>query len=431
MKTSKGLVAAIIFIISCTTVLFGTLYQMTVSSALKVYLENDKRILTARNSEIIRRLCLEEDTQNWNDIVDLYADVIVRIETEETGVVAKTSDRVWSKFDIIVKDDFEFNGVAYTIKSSAAVDRSYLTDTTFIVRIYAFAAAAMFAILAVFGMTIYLIMLRPYRKIYNSLQNFDSDDKPERMTNRSYAAKVYNRLCDLKESVKHEQENQRRIIASISHDIKTPLTSIMGYTERLRQQDLAEERRIRYLDTVYAKSVEIRNLVSDFDEYLGYSMDQSFFKEVFCSEEICEMLSEYYCEELELEGVKVVVVNNAPGRKVCINHQKIRRVIGNLVTNSLKHFSNNEKIIEIALSHQGKNMVISISDSGVGVDEDKMNVIFEPLYTSDEGRKVAGLGLAICKEIVEAHGGKIWAEKSHLGGLCVSFTLPEHKGRQK
>ena len=69
-------------------------------------------------------------------------------------------------------------------------------------------------------------------------------------------------------------------------------------------------------------------------------------------------------------------------------------------------------------------IVFRFSDNGEGVDEDKMNLIFEPLYTSDEGRKVAGLGLAICKEIVDVHYGKIYAEKSDLGGLAVCVELP-------
>ena len=67
---------------------------------------------------------------------------------------------------------------------------------------------------------------------------------------------------------------------------------------------------------------------------------------------------------------------------------------------------------------------INISDNGEGVSEDKLEIIFEPLYTSDEGRKVAGLGLANCREIVSAHGGNIYARASDFGGLEICIELP-------
>ena len=78
----------------------------------------------------------------------------------------------------------------------------------------------------------------------------------------------------------------------------------------------------------------------------------------------------------------------------------------------LKHFTGAEKIIDISVSSDKNKVYINIADSGEGVEEDKLDIIFEPLYTSDEGRKVAGLGLAICREIVDLHNGKIYAEKS-------------------
>ena len=69
------------------------------------------------------------------------------------------------------------------------------------------------------------------------------------------------------------------------------------------------------------------------------------------------------------------------------------------------------------------DVIFEISDSGEGVAEENLEVIFEPLYTSDQGRKVAGLGLAICREIIDGHGGKIYAGKSESGGLTICIEL--------
>ena len=83
-----------------------------------------------------------------------------------------------------------------------------------------------------------------------------------------------------------------------------------------------------------------------------------------------------------------------------------------------------EKKICVEFFTNNEMVAMKFSDNGKGVDEDKLELIFEPLYTSDEGRKVAGLGLSICREITEAHDGRIYAEKSDMGGLAVTVELP-------
>ena len=82
-----------------------------------------------------------------------------------------------------------------------------------------------------------------------------------------------------------------------------------------------------------------------------------------------------------------------------------------------------EKIIETRFFSDRKKVYITITDNGDGVSEDKLDIIFEPLYTSDEGRKVAGLGLANCREIISAHEGKIHAENAENGGLTIHIEL--------
>ena len=81
------------------------------------------------------------------------------------------------------------------------------------------------------------------------------------------------------------------------------------------------------------------------------------------------------------------------------------------------------KKIEINFNNDKENILISIADNGCGVDDDKIDKIFEALYTSDKSRNVAGLGLSICKSIVECHGGKIYAKNNFYGGLTIVIVL--------
>ena len=93
------------------------------------------------------------------------------------------------------------------------------------------------------------------------------------------------------------------------------------------------------------------------------------------------------------------------------------------MSNCEKHFSCVDKIIKIDIYCDEQKLYIDISDNGKGVPEENFELIFEPLYTSDESRKVAGLGLAICREIIDSHGGTIYAKASDLGGLAICIEL--------
>ena len=102
----------------------------------------------------------------------------------------------------------------------------------------------------------------------------------------------------------------------------------------------------------------------------------------------------------------------------------MRRVFGNIIGNSLKHFSMRDPSIAVFCSKQENYIIFSIEDNGTGVSEEELQKMFDPFYTSDKSRSVAGLGLSLSKEIVEACNGSIWAENNETGGLCVKISLP-------
>ena len=182
---------------------------------------------------------------------------------------------------------------------------------------------------------------------------------------------------------------------------------------------------------MYGKSAEIQRLVGEFDEYLGYKMPQEIRTETVSVSEIIRTIVNEYQEDIELEGIKFTIENNTDNAMVSVDIAKIKRVFGNIFSNSVKHFDDKEKRIDVIFNCDRKNVYINISDSGEGVAKEKLDLIFEPLYTSDEGRKVAGLGLAICREIIACHGGKIYAATSQYGGLeiCIELDRCDKKRR--
>ena len=425
---SKRSNLAAFFIILSVVVAFAFSYNAYVTRTVADAAYNDKQILQSYNAEIVLKLIEEESIEGWNEIVEQYQDIVIVIENEDNDVVARSVGRIWSALDVKVQTPFEYQGRPYVVKSSVYLLRDYLTDVRVLVRFIFIEFIIGLAALALLFFAVYSIMLRPYRNVYKAIEEYDKTGKLKEIKIKGYAGSVYKRFVSLTKNLEKEQENQRRIIASISHDIKTPLTSIMGYAEQLQKEGISKERQTRYLKTVYAKSEDITRLIKEFDDYLSFNTETDARFEEKSLEEICHGIIDEYAYELENNGIGFEIFLKGEAKAlVSLDRAKIRRVIGNIFSNSVKHLNGESKEIQVTLNSDKEKVYIAIDDSGEGVPEDKLELIFEPLYTSDEGRRVAGLGLAICREIIELHKGRIYAEKSHLGGLRICIELDRLK----
>ena len=421
---SKRYNLAVFLIILCVVAAFAFSYNAYVTRTVADAAYNDRRILQSYNAEIINKLTTEESIEGWNGIVEQYQDIIIVIENEGNDVVAKSAGRTWSALDVKVNTPFDYQGNPYVIKSSVYLLRDYITDVRVLVRFVFIEFFIGLAALALLFFAVYNIMLRPYRNVYKAIEEYDKTGKLREIKIKGYAGDVYKRFVSLTKNLEKQQENQKRIIASISHDIKTPLTSIMGYAEQLQKEGISKERQTRYLQTVYAKSEDITRLIKEFDDYLSFDTTDKLSLQETSLEEIYGIITDDYAYELENSGIGFEIFLKGDKRAmVSLDILKSRRVIGNIFSNSVKHMTGEKREIQLTLDSDKEKIYITIDDSGEGVPEDKLEVIFEPLYTSDAGRKVAGLGLAICREITELHGGRIYAEKSHLGGLRVCIEL--------
>lgn len=431
MKQNKKANFMVILIVLCAVIAFAYSYNSYVTTVVADAVYNDKEILHSYNSEIIRKLTAQESVADWSEIVEQYDDIVIVIENSSNKVVVRSIGKNWSALDVKVQTPFEFGGEAYLIKSSVYLLRDYVGDVRTMVEFIFIEFLIGLACLFLLILIIYNVMLRHYRGLYKAIEEYEKTGQLKKAALKGYAGEIYSRFESLTKNLERQQQNQRRIIASISHDIKTPLTSIMGYAERLSKDNVSQERKTRYLDTIYGKSLEIQQLVNEFDEYLGYNLIQEMKTEVISARELADMVFMEYFGDFEPAGVRLNVLNYADEAKMAIDTGKFRRVFGNIFGNSMKHFKDGNKIIDFEIACDKKKIYINISDSGDGVEEEKLEMIFEPLYTSDEGRKVAGLGLAICREIVESHWGKIYAKTSRYGGLeiCIELDRCDKKNR--
>ncbi len=426
MHSRKGNLITIIVLIGVIAG-FGYLYNASVRATLSDAAVNAKEVLVEYNTEIIDKLIKAPSVDMWDHIVNEYDEIIVTVEDGQNNEIAKSKENTWTALDVKVQTPFEYKGKAYLISSSVYLLENYVADMRARTKFFVIEILIFFSSLAMMIFITYTLVLRPFRKLYKAIEEYDKTGEFEKKKIKGYAGKVYRRFVSMTENLEANQRNQRRIIASISHDIKTPLTSIMGYAERLQKDTISVERRKRYISTVYEKSVEIKELVNEFDEYLSIDQKSQTNRTVYSAERIACAICDDYEADLEDAGVILSVNNYADDAQVEIDKLKFKRVFGNVFANSVKHFKTKEKIIRVDIYADKDNVYFHINDNGEGVPEENLELIFEPLYTSDEGRKLAGLGLSICREIIDAHSGLVYAQKSDLGGLEVIIELDRKK----
>lgn len=237
----------------------------------------------------------------------------------------------------------------------------------------------------------------------------------------------------LKRSVEQrlEYENRRReLITGISHDLRTPLTSISGYVDGLLEGIAATPKmQKRYLDAIKIRAGDLERLVESLSEY--NRLENGSMKYQPERVNMRTFISKYIEEnrgEADKCHVDIHIECESDSCEVYIDEKEFKRILDNLFTNSVRYRQKEHSLVIIRLtqSDDGKNLVFTFSDDGPGVPEESLERIFESFYRVDDSRTNAGegsgIGLAVVKEIVKGHGGSVHAENRN--GLTVEITIP-------
>lgn len=289
-------------------------------------------------------------------------------------------------------------------------------------------AATLFAAI----ISVHFIVTKPLRSLRENVKSYKSGNRFRAVERGDEIGELYNSFSDLTGQIDAEKAAQNRIIASISHDIKTPLTSVMGYTEFLKNPNLTEARREKYINTIYEKAKDIQDTVLGFDDYLSHNLDLNLKCEFMTAGELLDRAAEHMSTDALGSGVRVVRDYEAcRDEQIYVDRQRLGRVFMNTVTNAVKHSGKDPVTVTLSAEKRDGGILIKITDDGIGVKKDQLGKIFEPLYTTDNSRSVAGLGLSICREIVGSHGGTIHAESEYGKFFSVCFTLPTVSGIKK
>jgi len=231
------------------------------------------------------------------------------------------------------------------------------------------------------------------------------------------------------QQLKYDEE-RNEFIASITHDLKTPITSIKAHIDGLRD-GVADtpEKNAKYLDIVYKKAVDMDKLINDLTFYSNQTLKKIPFNFSRANLKffIEDMIDEYQIQ-LEKLGISIAGSYNLDDNTmVKADVEKLKRVVANILENSIKYMNKPEGHIKIDAEDKGNKVLIGIHDNGEGIKPEYLPNIFKRFYRADPSRNTAkggsGLGLAIASQIIEEHGGRIWAESEFGKGTSIYFEL--------
>ncbi|CQR54594.1 HAMP domain-containing sensor histidine kinase [Paenibacillus riograndensis] len=231
------------------------------------------------------------------------------------------------------------------------------------------------------------------------------------------------------------ESNRKELITNISHDLKTPITAIKGYVDGILEGVAdSPEKNEKYMRTIAAKAGEMDHLIDEL--FLFSKLDMQKLPFSFESVPILPFLKDW-AEELEVELEKQQVdlqidMNGGEAARISVDRDSFKRVLGNIIQNSLKYMDKPEKRITVQTLVEGKNFTLAIGDNGPGIPPEAAGHIFERFYRAEQSRNTntggSGLGLAIARQIILEHGGTIHADSKEGEGTEIRIVLPIEEG---
>ena len=385
-----------------------------------------------------------KSTSKWFKVLDKNLNVIL----ESDNAPAKKN---YTEKEIIYKRGYYNNGLFIEkyqyinndgIKRTAIIKSRELYTNSFFKKMNILTKIdfVVFGIAYIILVVIFVFVLRS--KFYEPLEKLNkamellTEGKRKKPVDYS-GPREFVDICDrfnIMVSKLEDSENQRkklmndkeRMMADISHDLKTPITSIQGYAKALSDGIIVDEDKDKYIKIIYEKSKKLTELINIFHEYS--KLEHPDFNLIFEKVDLSEYLRAYIAlkyEDIVESGFNIEVDIPEEEMEIKIDKVQLQRVFDNILGNSIKH---NEKGTNIYVSLKEKNDIyeIIIADDGKGISKDIANNIFEAFTVGDESRNSkqgSGLGLAIAKTIVDLHGGTIELEPESLKKFSTQFKI--------
>lgn len=286
---------------------------------------------------------------------------------------------------------------------------------------------------------------KPLKELSIAMQRISTGDFDYHMANRrddeiGILFDNYEQMrLQLKENEEEKAQNEKKskeLVSNISHDLKTPITSIKGYVEGI-MDGVADtpEKMDKYIKTIYNKANDMDRLINELTTYSGIDSNKIPYHFHILN------VSDYFSDCVEEVGLDLESKNmhlnftNLVSADTCVvaDPEQLKKVINNIISNSVKYMGHDNGVIDIRILDEVESVKIEIEDNGKGIESKDIGNIFERFYRTDSSRNSlqggSGIGLSIVKKIIEDHGGYVWATSRQGEGTCMHFVLRKYTER--
>ena len=284
-------------------------------------------------------------------------------------------------------------------------------------------------LLAVF-VYLYIVTIRPVKALNKAVREYSKGnfDCPIKITSQDEYWDLGAAIGFMAEELKNLEDYQKKFVANISHDFRSPLTSIRGYAEAILDGTIPHEMQDKYLGIILFETERLTKLTENLLELNSFET-----KGMHLEITTFDINSVIKSTAASFEGTctkKRLTLNLEFAEKelfVEADMGKIQQVLYNLLDNAIK-FSHNDSSIRISTEEKGTKVFVGVKDHGIGIPKDSLNKIWERFYKTDASRgkdkKGVGLGLSITREIIQAHNENINVVSTEGVGTEFIFTLP-------
>ena len=255
------------------------------------------------------------------------------------------------------------------------------------------------------------IIVKPLTRLTNAIKELSNGNYNVRVDNvgQDEISKLNQGFNQMARQLAKQDETRQKFISDISHEFQTPLTSIQGFANILKEEDLPKEQRVKYANIILYNSKRLSSLAKNMLQLT--LLDREEIELELTNYSLVEQMNRVIStQENQAMEKNIEIVFEMPKKEIFIegDEQRLEQVWTNIISNAIK-YTNEGGLITIAMKKTSKDIEISIEDTGIGMSKEVVSHIFERFYREDKARNVEGngLGLAIVKSIVDLHHGKI------------------------
>jgi signal transduction histidine kinase len=376
---------------------------------------------------------------------NLFADVPYSKELQAEKIISEEIESLISSQNRphLISDDENEQLIAYTDVSAGNNPSRYLRVSIFMDQIYEPIKTIRWIIYTGMFISIGLVLLvsiwfsRYLSKPISQLESAARDiaggntDQTLNLDRNDEFGKLAHSLNQMAERLRADNaemkrlyERQNQFFADITHEIRNPLHTVAGSLEMLQMDKLSDEQRQKYLLTAERQTHRISRLFQDLVTLQKYDSDNKFIQQkTFDIQAAIQLIAELHESGAEEKGIRLTYKNKPV--KVKGDPDKIEQVLENLLTNAIKF--TNEGEIAISVKEDDKEVLVEVSDTGIGITNDHLDRLFDRFYRTDKARSRdkggTGLGLAVVKSILHAHQSEIHVESEPGKGSRFWFRL--------